>query len=149
MNALTNDDAGRLDLDASGVFLADLGATVHGTTQRIDHATKQRITNGHFNDAPRTLDCVALADLAVLTENRDSDVVFLKVEDHPGHAHGELDELTSDSVTQAVDAGDTVTDSEHGSGLGDLNAALVVGDLILEDLADLSSAKFHLGRPFH
>ena len=80
-----------------------------------------------------------------LPKSGDADVVLFEVEHHAHQLAGELDELAGHGAFEAVDAGDTVTDGEHGTGLHHFDGLLVGGDLLLDDLRDLFSAQLHRG----
>ena len=56
----------------------------------------------------------------------------------------ELDELTRQGIVETVDARDAVAGAQHGAGLGDIDLAIVVLDLPLEDVGDLSGLDIHL-----
>ena len=61
----------------------------------------------------------------------------------PEHAARELDQLAGHRVLEAVDARDAVADREHGAGLGDVDLAVVLLDLALEDVGDLAGLDVH------
>src|SRR3546814_7201223 len=86
---------------------------------------------------------VAFLDLGVAAEDHDADIVGLEVERHALHAIGEFDHLAGLDIVEAVDAGDAVTDREHGADFADRGVGAEIGDLILDDLADFSGADFH------
>ena len=70
-----------------------------------------------------------------LAHHRDADVVLFEVQHHARDAAGELDELAGHRRLEAEDARDAVADREHRAGLGDVDLAIVVLDLALEDVA--------------
>jgi hypothetical protein len=55
----------------------------------------------------------------------------------------ELEELTGGCLVEPIDAGDAVAAREHDAGLVDFHLAIVVGDLLLDDFADLGGAHLH------
>ena len=65
-----------------------------------------------------------------------SHIEFLEVEGHAAETAGEDDHLSGLDVGEAVDAGDSVTDGDDGSGLGVLGGGVLgssgSGDLGLE-----------------
>ena len=143
LDRLTTDDARRLQLDAARVLRVDRALAVDGLTERVHHATDERLADGDLHDAARALDALAFADAGVGAEDRDTDVVLFEVEDHAHHAAVQLDELTGHGALEAVHARDAVTDGEHGAGLGDVDRLVVSGDLLLDDVGDLFGAKLH------
>ena len=73
-------------------------------------------------------------------EQRRSDVVLLEVERDADDAVVELEHLHGDGALEAVDAGDAVTDLEHGADLGEVGLDGEVLDALLEDGGDLFRA---------
>ena len=90
------------------------------------------------------LDDVALAQLRVLAEEHDADVVLLEVEHHSHELVRELEQLPGHRVVEAVDAGDAVADREDGAGLHHLDVPIELLDLLFDDVADLFRSKLHL-----
>ena len=61
----------------------------------------------------------------------------------PEDAVGKFKEFAGHGLFHAVDAGDAVTDREHGTSLRDLDLFVVVLDLLPDDLTDLFSSDLH------
>ena len=89
------------------------------------------------------MDLVAFTNLAVVTENHDTDVIFLKVQREAEDAAGELHELARHNVREAMDAGDAIAGVDDGSDVrgGYLRAELL--DLLLEDGCDFVCSYCH------
>jgi hypothetical protein len=103
----------------------------------------QRLAHRHLDDPARAPDEVALLDVGGLAHQRDADVVLFEVQHHAVDAARELDELAGHRVLQAVDARDPVADREHGAGLRDVDLAVVLLDLALQDVGDLAGLDVH------
>ena len=143
MHRLAGDDAGRLDLDLALELGAERALAVDGLTERVDHAADHRLTHRDRGDLAGALDRVVLADLLVLAEEGDADVVLFEVEHDAAHAPGELEQLARHRTGEAIDARDAVTDGEHGPGLDDRDALIVLLDLLADDLRDLFGLDLH------
>ena len=100
----------RLDLNGEELIGLDRALAVDGVSERVDDAAHHGGADGDGHDLAGPLDDVAFLDLAVVTEQRGTDVVFLKVEDHAHQVAGELEELARHGVLEAIQARDTVTD---------------------------------------
>jgi len=60
----------------------------------------------------------------------------------------EFDHLAGLHLVEAVDAGDAVTDAEHGADFADFGFGAEIGDLVLDDLGDFCGADFHVSCSF-
>ena len=125
----------------------DRALAVDRLAEPVDHAAEQRLADRHVHDAAGARDGVAFADLLVVAEDDDADVVGFQVQHHAAQAGaGELHHLAGHDVLQAEDAGDAVADGQHLAGLGDVGLGVERGDLLLQDLRDLGWADLHLRR---
>src|SRR6202030_934425 len=120
VHRLARDDAGRLDVDALALGRLDRALAVDGIAERVDDAAEQALAHRRVDDGAGALDGLAFLDLAVGTEDDDTDVVGFEVQRHAARAVFELDHLAGLDVVQPVDAGDTVADGQHLSDFGDL-----------------------------
>src|SRR5262249_7677629 len=80
----------------------------------------------------------ALAPVRRLPHPGDADVVLLEVQHEPGDLARELDELARHHAVEPEDARDAVADREHGPRLRDVDLAVVLADLALQDVGDLT-----------
>src|SRR5690606_16487951 len=143
VHRLAADDARRLHLDLAELRGFDRAAAVDRLAERVNHAAEHGLAHRDLGDAAGALDLVALADLLVRTHHRDADVVLLEVENEAANAVRELDELARHHLGQAVHAGDTIADREHGADLGDLDLLLELTNFVLENAADLVRPDLH------
>ena len=72
--------------------------------------------------------------LLPLAEQHGADVVLLEVEREAGDVVRQLEHLERHAVVEAVNAGDSVGDREHGADLGEVGAAgLEAFDALAQD----------------
>jgi hypothetical protein len=145
-DGLAGDDAGRLDLGTAALAVVEGGPAVDGLADAVDDAAEELGADGDVDDGAGPLDGVALEDVAIVSEDDDTDVVLLEVEGHAAEAAGEDNHLSGLDVGQAVDAGDTVTDRDDGAGLGVLGGGVLGGgaaDLGLEVGGQLEGLRGH------
>ncbi len=120
VHRLARDDARRLDLDAAALGELDRALAVDRVAERVDDAAEQALADRNVDDRAGALDGRAFPDLGVRAEDHDADIVGFEVEGHALHAVGELDHLAGLDIVEAVDAGDAVTDRQHGADFRDL-----------------------------
>src|SRR5262245_45571181 len=143
MHRLARNDARRLDVDASLLFRLDRPLAVDGIAERIDHAAEQRLADRDLDDSAGAPDGVAFADVAVVAEDHDADIVHFEVERHAARAVGKLDHLAGLDLVEAIDAGDAVADRKHLADFGDFRLLPEILDLLLENRGDLSGPDIH------
>ena len=97
----------------------EVAFAVDGIAEGVDHAAEQSLADRDVDDGAGALDRVALADVAVVAEQHDADVVLFEVERQSLDAVGELHHLAGLHLVEAVDARDAVADREHGPHFGD------------------------------
>ena len=83
------------------------------------------------------LDLVAFLDLGVVAEQHGADLVFVEVHGEAGDAVGKLDQLAGHDLVEAVHARDTVAEGDDGADLVDLDALLVVLNLLAKQFGYL------------
>src|SRR5690606_3341546 len=109
MHRLAGNDAGRFHVHTAAFDRFDRAFAVDRVAERIDNATKQTLANRHVHDGAGTFNRIAFFNVAVVTENNDTDIVAFEVQRHAAHATGELDHFARLDVVEAVNTGDTVT----------------------------------------
>ena len=85
------------------------------------------------------LDLVAFLDLGVVAEQHRADLVFVEVHRQSGNAVGKLDQLAGHDLVEAMDARDTVAQRDDRADLVDLDALLVVLNLLAKQFCYLIS----------
>ena len=93
----------------------DRAFAVDRLTERIDDATDEGVADGDLGDVAGPFDLVAFADFGVGAEDRDTDIVGFEVQHHSVDIIGELHQLGHLDIFQTPDAGNTVTDLQHGA----------------------------------
>src|SRR5262249_36875580 len=141
------DDARRLELQRPRLARLDRAAAVERVPERIDHTTQERVADGHARNTTGPASRLALLHVLPLAEERDADVVLLKVERDADDAVLELEHLRRDRVLEAVDACDAVADLKDGPNLAQVGLDVVLLDPRLQDLGDLFGPELH-GSPF-
>jgi hypothetical protein len=66
--------------DHVGHLGVDRAFAVNRLTQSVHHTANQFGADGHFQNAASALDCVALGDVLVLTQDHGADGVTLEVQ---------------------------------------------------------------------
>ena len=97
---------------------------VERIAQRIEDAPDDGIAGGNRQQRAERFDFVAFFDRQVVTQNDDTDRVFFEVEGESDRAVGEFDHFTGHDARQAVNAGDTVADFQHGTDFADVDLAV-------------------------
>jgi hypothetical protein len=115
-------------------------STIFPVRRTRSPSREQAHADGHLDDLPGAAHQVALADVVRLAHHGDADVVGLEVQHHARNVAREAHELAGQRGLQAVDAGDAVTDREHGAGLGHVDLAAVLLDLALQDVGDFTGS---------
>src|SRR5690606_36341695 len=82
MNRLARNDAGSLDVDAATFLGLDRALAVDGIAESVDNTAQQFRTDRNVDDRAGTLDDVAFLDVAVGTEDNDTDIIAFKVQRH-------------------------------------------------------------------
>ncbi len=134
MHRLAWDDARGLHFHTLALGALDRALAVNRVAKAIDNTAQQALANRHVNDGAQALDGVAFLDLAVGTENHDTDIVGFQVQGHALDPVRELDHLAGLDLVQPVDTGDTVTDGEDLTDLGDISFGTEVRDLAFQNV---------------
>ena len=121
----------------------DRALAVDRVAERVDDAAEQILADRNVDDRAGAFDGLAFLDVAVGAEDHDADIVGLEVQRHATHAVLELDHFARLDVVEPVSAGDTVTDGQNLSDLGDLGFSAEILDLVLEDRGDFCGADIH------
>jgi hypothetical protein len=77
--------------------------------QAIDDTTNYGITHGHIRNATRAFDGGTFTDAHCVSEDGDSDVVLLEIENQTENRAWKFDKLAGHDSPQAMHAGDAVT----------------------------------------
>ena len=72
----------------------------------------------------------------VIAQQHRADLVFFQVQGDAGNAALELDQFAGHDVFQAVNARDAVAHRNHRAGLGDVDRALVIFNLLAQHARD-------------
>jgi hypothetical protein len=116
---------------------------IQGPAKRVQHSSDHGVAGRDREQASERFDLVAFLDVQVIAQDDDSDAALFQIEGQAVHAIGELDHLVGHHVRQAVDAGDPVADLDHRADLADIDLALELFDLLLQDRCDFCRIEFH------
>lgn len=108
--------------------------------QRVNDAAQHCLTDRDLHDALRALYRVALTDILVGTQDNGADEILFKVLRHAVYAARKFEQLTRHAVLQTMDMRDTVAYGDDRTDVGQLDLALVVRDLLLDNITDLFRA---------
>jgi hypothetical protein len=127
LDGLAGNDAGRNYLDTAVLVGDDGSLAVEGSSERVHHAPKKRLANGHFGNAPCALDGVALLEFLVGAKHDRADAVLFEVQHHAHYFVRELQQFAHLRVGQPIDTGDAVADLQNRADA--LGNRLTVGGL--------------------
>ena len=125
---------------STGLGGVDGALAVDRLAQRVYDAAEHRFTDRNLDDALGALYRVALTDILVGTQDNGADEILLKVLRHAVYAARKLEQLTRHAVLQTMDMRDTVAYGDDRTDVGQLDLALVVRDLLLDNITDLFRA---------
>src|SRR5690606_7637248 len=108
--------------------------------QRVDHSADHGVADRNRQDAPRAADFAALGQARGLAEQYRADLIFLQVHGDARDAFAEVEQLAGHCRLVAPEAGDAVDERDDRADLGDLYGALVVFDLLANQLGDFACA---------
>ena len=134
------DDARGGTLDRTGLCCIDGALAVDRLAQRVNDAAQHCLTDRDLHDALRALYRVALTDILVGTQDNGADEILFKVLRHAVYAARKFEQLTRHAVLQTMDMRDTVAYGDDRTDVGQLDLALVVRDLLLDNITDLFRA---------
>ena len=133
-------DARRRAFDRARLACRDRALAVDRLAQRIDNAAEHGLAHRHLDDAVCAFYRVALTDILIRTQDNGADQILLQVLRHAVYAARKLEQLAGHAVFQTVDVGDAVTDRHDRADVGQLDLALVVRDLLFDNVAYLFGA---------
>ena len=136
--------------DARGLHIRDsAGRGVHRpfvvdrNSERVHYPAQQGVSDRNVHDGFGPLDRVAFADVPVVAEYDDADIVGLEIERHPSDAARELDHFPGLNVVQTVHPGNAVAHAEHLSDLGDFRLMAEILDLLFQNSGNFSCLNAH------
>ena len=142
-DGLAQGNARGLELERATVGRLDRAEPVEWSADRIDDASDQLLSAWNAEQLAGPFDLVALFDPEVVTENDDTNGVFLEVEHLARRAVREDELLAGHGVAQAVHPGDAVAELEHLADLGHVDLGLVLSDFFGDHRRDFVDFEFH------
>src|SRR5699024_5236515 len=120
---------------------------INRLTERIDDTSQKFLTDWYLHDSSCAAYFIAFFNICKWAKDNDTDVRFFKVLGHPHDTVGELYKLTSHGIIQSVSPGDTVTDFDHRSDIGNFNNRIERFDLFFDQCTDFFSFNAHTISP--
>ncbi len=133
---LACDHAGRDLLERRCLRGLERASAIDGPAKRIDHAADQRLAHRHLHNAAGAANAIALGDVLIVADNHGPHGVALEIQGQPIGIAREFDHFALHHAGQAVNARDTVGQTDDDA----LGAGLWFGfellDFLLDQLAD-------------
>ena len=80
---------------------------------------------------------LAFTNVGILAEQHRTDLILFEVHGDAGNAVAEIDEFAGHNLFEAMDTRNTVADGNDGSDFAHVNGAVVILDLLPENISDL------------
>jgi hypothetical protein len=90
VHGATRKNSGSFQSSTTALGGFDRALAINGITERVNDATEEFRADWNIDDLASALDCVALLDETVVTENRDTNIVGLQVQAHSTDTRGKL-----------------------------------------------------------
>ena len=136
-------DTGGDDFNGAGDVGLNRAFTVQRVAQRVQYTADDGIAGRNTQKGAECLDFVSFLNRQIVSEDDDADAVFFQVKRQSDGAVGELNHFAGHDARQTINAGDPVTDFQYGTDFADVDLAVEVLDLLLQDRCDFVTAKFH------
>src|SRR5438270_12807939 len=135
-HGLAVDDARCQPLQRNGLVATNGPLVVDGLAKRVDHATDHGVTDRHAHDSSGTLDLVPFADLGVVAQEHDANLVLFQVHGDTRHVVRKSEQLSSHDLVQAMHAGNAVTETDHGTHFIHGDLGFVILDLLADEFSN-------------
>ena len=112
-------------------------------SERVHNPAQQGVSDRNVHDGFGPFDRVAFADVPVVAEYDDADIVGLEIERHPSDAARELNHFAGLDIVQTMHPGDAVAHAEHLSDLGDFRLMAEILDLLFQNRGNFSCLNAH------
>jgi len=145
VDGFTGNNTRGFDVDTSSLLAVNGSLAVEGVTKRVDNSTEELWADGDVDNSTSPLDNIALLDITIVTKDDNTDVVGLQVQSHTLDTAVELDHLLGLDVLETVHTGNTITDGQHLTGLGQVDLGALAEDSLLEEVGELGGALFGVG----
>ena len=143
INGCALDDARCGHFDRTALLGLDGALAVDRLAECVYNTSQHGFADRDLYDSLGALYRVTLADVLIRAEDNRADQLFLQVLRHALHAARKFEQLACHAVFKAMDMRDTVTDGNNRAHVGQLDLALIMRDLLLDNAADLFGAQFH------
>ena len=89
------------------------GTSINGLTNTIHHTSKEFLSDGNIDNSFNTLGGVPVKDVTIVAKDDNSNVVLVEVSGHAAETAGKDDNISGLDIGEAVDAGDSVIQSQR------------------------------------
>ena len=146
MHGLAGNNAGSLELDGTIALSIDGALAVDRHAERVDNAAEQALACRNFHDTTSGANLVVFLDCGDVTEKNSANLILFEVLGQTIHGLAalthELEELACHSVTQTVDASNTVADLDNRTDLARLDADIQSIKLLAQSIVNRLSGDF-------
>src|SRR5262249_27368382 len=133
---LAIEDAGSNALQRIALRRGDGTLIVDRFSERVDYPADQRFAHWHRHDGIGALDGVAFFNLGVFAKQHGADFVLFQVQRDAENAVGKREHFASHDFFQAVNARNSVTDTDDRADFVDGDSLFVIINLLAQNLAD-------------
>ena len=116
VDGFSGNDTWGFDVDSSSFFGVDWAFAVDGVTEWIDNSSEEFWSDWDVDDGTGSSDDITLFDFSIVTEDDNTDVVWLQVQSHTFDSGVEFNHLFGLDVFEAVNSSNTITDGEDLTG---------------------------------
>merc|ERR1711890_148659 len=106
---------------------------INRVTQSVYHTAQTLHTHGYVHNGSSPLHHISLLDEFVITEDDNTDIVWLQVKSHTLQARAEFHHFLSLDILQTVHTGDTVSNGEYTASLLQVCSGSSSQDSFLQD----------------
>ena len=114
-----------------------------GLPKRIDDPAEDRVPDRHAQQPPGAADFIALLNPRIIAEDDDPDGILFQVEGQSEDVVGKLDHFPGHYAGESVDPRDAVADLQDAAHLANVDAGLVLLNLLPENGSDLVGFESH------
>jgi len=117
VDGLSGNDTWGFDVDSSSLCGVDWAFAVDSVSEWVDNSSEELWSYWDVDDGAGSSYDVTLFDLSIVTEDDDTDVVWLQVQSHTLDTAVEFNHLLGLDVLQTVNSSNTITNSQNLTGL--------------------------------
>jgi len=128
------------DVDSSSFFGINWSFAVDGVSEWINDSSEEFWSDWHVDDGTGSSNDVTFFDFSIVTEDDDTDVVWLQVQSHTFDSGVEFDHLFGLDVFKTVNSSNTISDSQNLTGFLEIDLAGFTSDSLFQKVGEFSSS---------